>query len=280
MTRITSFTDEVMKGVEVPRVEDIRFTGAEGDEVQMFLLLPPGERMPAKSAKRKKKWPLVHMIHGGPHGSFPDGWHWRWNAAVFGSPGYAVAIVNFHGSTSFGEAFTSSILGRWGDQPYADILAATDHLLKMGIVDRKRMAVTGGSYGGYLVSWIASQTDRFACIVNHAGVADFQTQYASDVTHGRARSMGGEPWKDVEGLDRYNPMRYAAGFRSPMLVIHGEKDYRVPSDQGLEIYGVYKAMKLPARLVLYPDECHWVLKPQNSRHWYGEVLGWLRRWLS
>jgi dipeptidyl aminopeptidase/acylaminoacyl peptidase len=279
VARLTSFTAEIMKGVETSRVEDIRFTGAEGEEVQMFLLLPPGERMPAKNAKRKKKWPLVHMIHGGPHGTFGDTWHWRWNAQVFASPGYAVACVNFHGSTSFGEDYTSSILGRWGDQPYDDIMAATDHLLKMGIVNRKKMAVSGGSYGGYLVSWIASQTDRFACIVNHAGVSDFQTQYASDVTHGRARSMGGEPWENLEGMDRWNPMRHASGFRSPMLVIHGEKDYRVPSDQGLAIYGVYKAMKLPARLVLYPEECHWVLLPKSSLHWYGEVLAWFARWL-
>jgi dipeptidyl aminopeptidase/acylaminoacyl peptidase len=188
--------------------------------------------------------------------------------------------VNFHGSTGFGEKFTRSILGRWGDQPYDDIMAATDRLISRGLVEPERMAITGGSYGGYLVSWIASQSDRFAAIVNHAGVSDFQTQYASDVTHGRARSMGGEPWDNMEGLDRYNPMRYAKGFHSPMLVIHGEKDYRVPSDQGLEIYGVYKAMNLPARLVCYPDENHWILKPQNSRHWYGEVLSWLDRWLG
>ncbi|MHC4472709.1 MAG: alpha/beta hydrolase family protein, partial [Planctomycetota bacterium] len=153
-------------------------------------------------------------------------------------------------------------------------------LIKRGYVSRKKMAVTGGSYGGYLVSWIASQTDRFACIVNHAGVCDFQTQYSSDVTQGRARSMGGEPWERIEGMDRYNPMRHAKGFKSPMLVVHGMRDYRVPYNQALEIYNVYKAMKLPARLVVYPDENHWILKPENSRHWYGEVLGWLERWIG
>ncbi len=158
-------------------------------------------------------------------------------------------------------------------------MAATDKLLEMGIVRRKKMAICGGSYGGYLVSWIASQTDRFACAVNHAGVCDFQTQYASDVTQGRARSMGGEPWDDQKGMDRYNPMRHASGFRTPMLVLHGTRDYRVPYDQALEIYGVYKAMKLDARLVVYPDENHWILKPRNSRHWYGEVLDWFARYL-
>jgi dipeptidyl aminopeptidase/acylaminoacyl peptidase len=142
------------------------------------------------------------------------------------------------------------------------------------------MAVAGGSYGGYLVSWIASQTDRFRCIVNHAGVCDLQTQFASDFTQGRPRSFGGELWDDIEGLDRYNPLREAAGFVSPMLVLHGMRDYRVPYVEGLQIYNVYKAKGLPARLVVYPDENHWILKPRNSAHWYGEVFAWLGRWLG
>jgi dipeptidyl aminopeptidase/acylaminoacyl peptidase len=142
------------------------------------------------------------------------------------------------------------------------------------------MAATGGSYGGYLAAWIASQTRRFACIVNHAGVGDFQTQYASDVTQGRRRAFGGEPWDDLDGLDRWNPVRHASGFRSPMLILHGERDYRVPYVQGLEIYNIYKAMRRPARLVCYPDENHWILKPRNSLHWYAEVFAWLDRWIG
>jgi dipeptidyl aminopeptidase/acylaminoacyl peptidase len=277
---VTAFTAPVMKGIEPSRVEDVVFEGAEGDPVQMFVLHPPGRKIPRKGEKPKKRFPLVHMIHGGPHGVFGDQWHWRWNAMAFAAPGYVTALVNFHGSTSWGQDFAASILGRWGDQPYEDIMAGTDWLVKRGYVNRRRMAVTGGSYGGYLVSWIAAKTGRFACIVNHAGVCDFQTQYASDVTQGRARSMGGEPWERIDGMDRYNPMRHAKGFESPMLVVHGMRDYRVPYNQALEIYNVYKAMKLPARLVVYPDENHWILKPRNSVHWYGEVLGWLKRWLG
>ncbi|MBD3162385.1 MAG: prolyl oligopeptidase family serine peptidase [Candidatus Eisenbacteria bacterium] len=275
---VTAFTAAKMEEIELSEVEEVTFHGAEGEKVQMYLLYPPGEKPPRGRSKRA--YPLVHMIHGGPHGTFPDQWHGRWNAQAFAAPGYLVALVNFHGSTGFGEEFCASILGRWGDQPYVDIMKATDLLIERGLADPDRMAVTGGSYGGYLVSWIAGQTKRFAAIVNHAGVCDFQTQYASDVTQGRARSMGGEPWDHQEGMDRYNPMRHAAGFVSPMLVIHGEKDYRVPHAQGIEIYNVYKAMGLPARLVIYPDENHWILKPRNSRHWYGEVLGWLERWLA
>ncbi|MFQ5459653.1 MAG: alpha/beta hydrolase family protein, partial [Anaerolineae bacterium] len=133
---------------------------------------------------------------------------------------------------------------------------------------------------GYLVSWICARTDRFRCAVNHAGVCDFQTQYASDITQGRRRSMGGEPWDDLDGLDAFNPMRHAAGFVTPMLVVHGMKDYRVPYAQGVALYNVLVAKGVPARLVVYPDENHWVLKPNNSCHWYGEVLDWLERWLG
>jgi dipeptidyl aminopeptidase/acylaminoacyl peptidase len=276
---LTAFTKPGLRGITLAAAREMTFTGAEGDPVRMWVLFPPGEKPPSRDGKPKRRRPLVHMIHGGPHGVFGDQWHWRWNAQAFAAPGHVVACVNFHGSTGRGQDYAASILGRWGDQPYDDIMLATDHLVEAGIADEKRMAVTGGSYGGYLVSWIASQTDRFACIVNHAGVCDFQTQFASDITQGRVRSMGGSLWEDIEGLDRYNPLRQAAGFRSPMLVIHGEKDYRVPYAQGLAIYAVYKARGLPARLVCYPDENHWIMKPCNSLHWYGEVLAWLKRWL-
>lgn len=272
VTQLSRFTAPQIGELALAEVAEQRFGGAEGHAVQMFVLSPP-DAQPGPL-------PLVHLVHGGPHGVFGDQWHWRWNPHVFTAAGYRVALVNFHGSTGFGEAFTRSILGRWGDQPAADILAATDVLVAQGLADPRRMALAGGSYGGYLVSWLAGATDRFKAIVNHAGVCDFQTQFASDVTQGRRLSMGGELWEDLAGLDRYNPIRQAAGFKTPMLVIHGVKDYRVPYNQGLTLYNVYQAMGLPARLVVYPDENHWILKPHNSRHWYGEVLGWLARWLG
>src|SRR5207249_2987488 len=154
----------------------------------------------------KKKYPLVHLIHGGPHGMFGDQFHFRWSPHAFAAPGYVVAKVNFHGSTSWGQDFAECIQGSWGDRPFRDIMAAT-----------------GGSYGGYMVSWIAGHTDRFTCLINHAGVADLMGQWGSDVAEGREVAMGGSPWENLECLDRWNPMRYASGFKSPMLVIHGEK---------------------------------------------------------
>lgn len=277
LVRTTAFTEPGLAGIATCDHEEVYFVGAEGRRVHMAIVYPPGVKKPPRGGRLRRRLPLVHMIHGGPHGVFGDQWHWRWCAPVFAAPGYVCALVNFHGSTSWGQEFAASILGRWGDQPYIDVMNATDYLIERGIADPQRMAVTGGSYGGYLVSWITSQTKRFRCAINHAGVADLQTQYASDVTHGRRRAIGGEAWADLEGLDRYNPMRHAKGFKTPMLIIHGEKDYRVPYAHAIETYNVYKAMGNKARLVVFPDENHWILKPQNSEHWYGEVLGWLGR---
>jgi dipeptidyl aminopeptidase/acylaminoacyl peptidase len=270
---VTRFNAEALETTALGRVEEQFFTGAGGARVQMFVVYPPG-------FDPKKKWPLVHAIHGGPHGIFGDQWHWRWNAQAFAAPGYVVAMVNFHGSTSFGQEFAASIQGDHATKPFADIMAATDHLLAQGYIDESRMAAIGGSYGGYMVTWIAGHTDRFRCLVNHAGVYDILSQYASDVTQGRSKAYGGEPWDGLEVIDRANPARYASGFTSPMLILHGDNDYRVPYTQGLEVYGVYTAKGVPARLVSYPDENHWILSPANSRHWYGEVLDWLARFLK
>jgi dipeptidyl aminopeptidase/acylaminoacyl peptidase len=273
LSRVSRVNDSRLAELELGEVREIEFAGAGGRPVQMFVLTPPG-------FDPKLKWPLVQLIHGGPHGIFGDQFHFRWNAQLFAAPGYVVAMVNFHGSTSFGQEFAASILGAHGDRPFADLMAATDRLLAEGAIDEKRMAAAGGSYGGYMVTWLAGHTGRFACLVNHAGVYDTLAQYASDVTLGRARAYGGEPWSNLEAIDRWNPARFASGFSSPMLVVHGENDYRVPVTQALAVYGVYKAKQVPARLVCFPDENHWVLKPQNGRHWYGEVLGWLARFLG
>jgi dipeptidyl aminopeptidase/acylaminoacyl peptidase len=271
--RLTRFTDGALAKVALGEVRELQYEGAYGESVQMFVVLPPGYQT-------GKKYPLVQVVHGGPHGISADSFHFRWNAQAFAAPGYVAALVNFQGSTSWGQDFAQRIQGAWGDRPFGDVMKATDVLLATGMVDETKMAAAGGSYGGYMMSWIEGHSDRFTCIVNHAGVYDLMSQYASDVTQGRAQSMGGEPWEGIEVIDRWNPARYANGFATPMLVIHGEKDYRVPVSQGLECYGVLKAKGVPARLVYFPDENHWVLKPANSILWYREVQGWLKRWLG
>jgi dipeptidyl aminopeptidase/acylaminoacyl peptidase len=272
-SRLTKFTDEIASGYATGEVRELTYEGARGERVQMFVVLPPG-------FQEGRKYPLLHVVHGGPHGISADAFHARWNAQLFAAPGYIAALVNFQGSTSWGQDFAQRIQGEWAGRPFEDVMKATDALIATGWVDETKMAAAGGSYGGYMMAWIAGHTDRFSCIINHAGVSDLTGQYASDVTQGRGRAAGGEAWDGLEKQDRWSPVRFASGMTTPMLVIHGERDYRVPVGQGLLIYGVLKAKGVPARLVYFPDENHWILKPQNSLLWYREVHAWLKRWLE
>ena len=271
--RVTSFTDAIAAEYSLGEAREVTFEGAFGESVQMFVLYPPG---PAPTTPQ----PLVHLVHGGPHAISADAFSWRWNPHLFASPGYVVALVNFQGSTSWGQDFAKRIQGAWAERPFEDVMKATDLLVASGLVDEQRMAMAGGSYGGYMAAWIAGHTDRFRCIINHAGVADLVGQYASDVTQGRQESAGGDAWDGLDRMERWSPVRFASGFNTPMLVLHGERDYRVPVGHGLEIYGILKAKGVPARLVYFPDENHWVLKAHNSLLWFREVHGWLKRWLE
>ena len=270
---LTAFAEPVMSRVALGAARDVTFKGAAGQDVQMWVLYPPG-------FDAAKKYPLVHLVHGGPVGTFGDSFHLRWNAQAFAAPGYVVAMVNFHGSSSFGQAWVESILGAHPDKPFEDVMKATDFLIAKGAVDPKRMAAAGGSYGGFLVNWIEGHTDRFAALVSHAGVYNLMGQYASDATWGRHHSYGGTPFTNRDAVEKWSPNRYAEFFRTPMLILHGERDYRVPVTQGLELYGTLTAKGVPARLVAYPDENHWILKGQNAKHWYGEVLGFLATYLK
>ncbi len=270
---VTTTNDGLMAATAMGPVREMTFKGASNDDVQMFVVYPPG-------FDETKKYPLVQLIHGGPVGTFGDSWSFRWHPHAFAAPGYVVAMVNFHGSSSFGQAWVDSILGAHPDKPFTDVMKATDHLIAQGHVDPARLAAAGGSYGGFLVNWIEGHTDRFKALVSHAGVYSLLGQSASDTYFGRQHSYGGYPHTNLANIERWTPNRFAANFKTPMLVLHGERDFRVPVGQGLELYGVLKTKGVPARLVYYPDENHWILKGQNAKHWYGEVLGWLARWLK
>ncbi|MEJ5305375.1 MAG: S9 family peptidase [Ignavibacteria bacterium] len=275
LKKISKFNDELMSQIKFGKVEEHYFIGAEGDSVQLYLVYPP-------DFDATKKYPLVHLIHGGPHGTFGDDFHYRWNAQLFAAPGYVIAMVNFHGSTSFGKNFGKSIVGAHGDKPFTDIMLSTDFLIrKFNFIDSTKMAAAGGSYGGYLVNWIAGHTNRFKALISHAGVYNLMGQFASDLTYERVKNYDGAPWQGrYENINRWNPAFFAHNFQTPMLIIHGEKDYRVVVTQGLEIYGVLKGKGIPARLVYYPDENHWILQPQNSIYWYQEVHNWFKKYLG
>ena len=271
----THFNDDLFAKLKLGKVEEYTFTGAAGDTIQGWLIYPP-------DFDATKKYPLLQVMHGGPATMIGDIWQPRWNAQVFVTPGYVATWVNRHGSTGFGEKFVASIDGAWGEKPYEDIMKATDFLLgKYGFLDASRTAALGASYGGYMAAWVCGHTDRFKTIVCHAGVSDFDTQYASDAAiYWQDVSMGGSPWRRTANYDKENPMNYAANFKTPTLVITGGIDYRVPEAQGIEFYAALQANGTPARLVEFPDENHWVLHPQNSVFWYGEVDAWLKRWLK
>lgn len=272
--QLTHFNDDFMKGLTLGKVEPYWFKGAGGDDVHGWLVLPPNYD-PAK------KYPLVQLLHGGPHTMNRDSFSYRWNTQLFAAAGWIVTWVNRHGSTGFGEKFAQSIVNEWGDKPLADIMKSTDLLLqRFPNIDPDRMAAAGASYGGYLAAWILGHTDRFKALVDHAGVNNSYSQFACDVAHGFAEVMGGTPWGDVEGLQRNNPMFYARNFKTPTLVIHGEQDYRLPYGNGLELYGALQAQNIPSRLVVFPDENHWVLKPQNAIYWHWEMQNWLAHFIG
>ncbi len=272
-TKMTGLNDKLVENIHWGEIENVTYKGADNADIQMFINYPPGY-------DPGKEYPLVMMIHGGPHGIFGDSFHFRWNSQLFAAPGYIVAMPNFHGSSSFGQDFVKSIHGNHAELPYRDIMKAADYMVERGLVDEDRMAATGGSYGGYMVSWIAGHTDRFACLINHAGVYDLHLQFASDYSANRKYQYGGSPWEDFDQMNAINPSQFAHNFSSPMLVIHGELDYRVPVAHGFMVYNIYKNMGLEARLVYYPDENHWILTPQNSLFWYDEFYGWLERYLK
>ncbi|MBU2280758.1 MAG: S9 family peptidase [Gammaproteobacteria bacterium] len=270
LKQISQLNSNLQQQTTWGKSEEVSFAGSDGKPVQMFITYP-------SNFDSNKRWPLLNVLHGGPHGFSGDNFGYRWNPQVFAAAGYVVIQPNFHGSSSFGEAFTASIHGDHATKPFFDSEAAVDYMISRGFIDESRIAAAGGSYGGYLVNWIAGHSTKYKALISHAGVYNLMAQFASDITLNRADAYGGSPWNNVAALQAINPANSADKFQTPMLVIHGEQDYRVPVNQGLELYGVLKGKGVEARLVYFPNENHWVLKPNNSLLWYQEFLGWLDR---
>lgn len=267
--RIERFNDRFMARVFLGETREVAFRGALGDEVRMFLTFPP-------RFDPRRRHPVLQVIHGGPYAAAGDTFGYRWNAHVLAARGYVVAAVNYHGSSGYGFAFRDSIMGRQGRLETEDIEAATDWLLAKPWADRRRVFAAGGSYGGFLVAWMNGHVPagRYRAYVCHAGVFDRLLTFSADSYTHRPKDLHALYWEKPAKVRAQSPSSFAHRMATPTLVIHGNNDYRVPDANGLAYYNTLQSRGVPARLVWFPDENHWVLKPRNSRLWYGEFLDW------
>jgi dipeptidyl aminopeptidase/acylaminoacyl peptidase len=252
--------------------ESVTVVGAGGTPVQMWMLKPPG-------FDAAKKWPLVFWVHGGPQGASMDSWSYRWNAQLWAAQGYVIAMPNPRGSTGFGQKFTDEISGDWGGKVFEDLMAALAQLEKQPWIDTSRMAAAGASYGGYMMNWFQGHTDKFKTLITHCGVYNFDTMYGTTEELWFDEWDHGIPWENPK-FSKYSPHRFAAKFKTPNLVIHNELDFRVPIAQGLDLFTVLQRKGIPSKLLYFPDEGHWVLKPQNAELWHRTIFEWLGEYLG
>ena len=255
------------------RIEERHAGAPDGTPVQFRLVRPPASGAPG---------PGLMWIHGGPVGAWGDAWHWRWNPLVAAARGYTVALPNPRGSTGFGQSFVEGIWGNvWGATCYEDLMAVADELAADDEVDAGELVAMGGSFGGYMTNWIGTQTDRFSCLVTHAGLADLRAFHGvTDYPAWWALMFGVNPLEGRDAFDRYSPLHHIEGWTSPTLIIHGERDYRVPIGEALVLFESLQSMGVESELLAFPDENHWILKPRNVVEWYGHSLEYIGRHTS
>lgn len=262
----------LLAGVQLNALESVTVAGAGGTPVQMWLLKPPGFD-PAK------KYPLVFWVHGGPQGAWMDAWSTRWNPQIWAAQGYVLAMPNPRGSTGFGQKFTDEISKDWGGKVFTDLMACMDWLEQQPFIDAKRAAAAGASYGGYMMNWFQGHTDRFRTLITHCGVFNLSSMYGTTEEVWFDEWEHGIPWETPDA-DRFSPHKFAANFKTPNLIIHNDRDFRVPLNQGMELFTTLQRRGVPSKLIMFPDEGHWVLKPQNSELWHKEVFAWLAEYLK
>jgi dipeptidyl aminopeptidase/acylaminoacyl peptidase len=269
---LTHLNDSVTNMYQLTPLERISVDGADGSKVESFVVKPP-------DFNPSIRYPVLLLLHGGPQGEWGESWTYRWNAQVFAGAGYVVVLPNPHGSVGYGQAFTDAINGDWGGRVYTDIMATADYMSNLPYVDGERMVAAGGSYGGYLVDWILGHTNRFKALVSHAGPFDLRSEAETTEELWFPKwEFRGLPWDNPGLYERWSPSAYVKNFKTPTLVTQGELDYRVPLGQSQQLFTALQQMKVPSKLVLFPDEGHWILKPQNSQFWYTTVIEWLNRY--
>jgi dipeptidyl aminopeptidase/acylaminoacyl peptidase len=272
--QLTRTNDALLSQRKLNEAEDVYSEGAEGAKVHSLLIKPI-------NFDPTKKYPMVVLIHGGPQGAWEHNFSYRWNGNIYAAQGYVVLMPNPRGSTGYGQKFVAEISGDWGGKVYEDIMKAVDHAVSLGYVDKDRIGAAGGSFGGFMVDWILGHTDRFKALVSHAGVYNLVSMYGVTEELWFAEwEFKGTPWNNPELYQKWSPSNFVQNFKTPTLVIHGELDYRVPVGEGLQLFTALQKMNVPSRLLYFPDEGHWVLKPQNSELWYHTVLDWFKKYLS
>lgn len=276
---LTRVNNELMAQANLKPVEEMEWTGALGKKIQGFVIKPV-------DFDPNKKYPLIVIIHGGPQSAFNNNWGYRWNPQVFANDGYVVFEPNPRGSTGYGQQFTNEISGDWGGKPYVDIMnGVADVLRRNSFIDRTRIGAAGASYGGYMVDWILGHNNdprfRFKTLVSHAGVYNLTSMYgATEELWFPEWEFKGTPWSNPAMYARWSPNMFVRNFKTPTLVTAGELDFRVPYTQSLELYTALQRQGVESKLVLFPDEGHWILKPQNSAFWYHTVLDWFDKHLK
>ncbi|MDQ6802318.1 MAG: S9 family peptidase [Acidobacteriota bacterium] len=273
-TQITHDNDDLMRSLKLGDTQDYWYAGAENAQIQALIVRPPG-------FDAAKKYPAMVLIHGGPQGNWANSWGYRWNPQMWAARGYVVFMPNPRGSTGYGQKFVEEISGDWGGKAYIDIMNGVDKLAAMPLVDSNRIGAAGASFGGYMIDWILGHTDRFKALASHDGVYNLTSMYGvTEELWFPEWELHGNPWDNPELYEKWSPHLFVKNFKTPTLVIHSELDYRVPIDQGLQLFTALQRRGVPSKLLYFPDEGHWVLKPRNSKFWYETVIGWFDQYLK
>ena len=274
ITQVTFLNQDVLDQIAMNEWESFWFESPNGDQVQGFMIKPP-------FFDAAKKYPMIYLIHGGPQGMWSNDFHYRWNSQLFAAPGYVVVLVNPHGSKGYGQKFCDAVTQDWGGLPYEDLMKGLDVALeKFSFIDAKRIGAAGASYGGYMVNWIAGHTDRFKALVSHNGVYNVGSMAgATEEIWFSEWEFGGDYYEHPELYEKWSPHHFAKNFKTPTLVVHSEKDYRVPVNQGMELFTALQRRGVPSKWLYFPDEDHFVRKPLNAKMWWQTVHGWFKTYL-
>ena len=272
---LTNFNADAVAKIDWQPLRHFWFTSKAGKRIHNMIALPP-------NFDENKKYPLLVLMHGGPHSMWRDNWGLRWNYYLLARPGYVVLLTNYSGSTGFGEKFAQSIQGDPFAGPGNEINEGADEAIRLyRFVDGARQAAAGASYGGHMANWLQATTTRYKCLISHAGLINLESQWGtSDSIYSRELNNGGPVWEQGPIWREQNPIRFAKNFRTPILLSVGENDFRVPLNQTLENWSVLQRLRIPSRLIVWPEENHWILKGEDSRYWYQEVYSWLRKYLG